>query len=115
MALKLFTTKEKSSTSVPHAFVKTALLSSLKGIIILSMTFVFASPVFAVDEHYVNGYTKQNGTYVEPHMQTNPNNTKNDNWSTQGNVNPYTGKAGTVNPDQNTYQTPAQHTKKSLY
>ncbi len=115
MTVKLFTTKEKSSSVAQHTFIKTALLSSLKAFGILAMTFIFASPVFATDEHYVNGHTKQNGTYVEPHMQTNPNNTKNDNWSTQGNVNPYTGKAGTVNPDQNTYQTPAQHTKKSLY
>ncbi len=49
-------------------------------------------------DQYVNGYTRRDGTYVEPHYQTNPNSTKLDNYSTQGNVNPYTGKAGAVDP-----------------
>lgn len=45
--------------------------------------------------HAVKGYTSKNGNYVAPHRQTNPNGTRSDNWSTKGNVNPYTGKAGT--------------------
>ncbi|WP_445145034.1 hypothetical protein [Dyella sp. Tek66A03] len=45
-----------------------------------------------------SGYTKQNGTYVAPHYQTAPNQTKTDNWSSRPNVNPYTGKAGTKDP-----------------
>ena len=49
-------------------------------------------------DQYVNGYYRQNGTYVEPHYQTSPNNTLLDNYSTKGNVNPYTGQAGTVDP-----------------
>lgn len=44
----------------------------------------------------VSGYYKQNGTYVQPHHRTAPNNTISDNYSTQGNVNPYTGQPGTV-------------------
>lgn len=51
-------------------------------------------------EHYVGGYTRSNGTYVAGHNQTNPNGTKYDNWSSKGNVNPYTGKAGTVDPSK---------------
>ena len=47
---------------------------------------------------HIRGYTKKNGTYVQPHIRTNPNNTKMDNYSTKGNINPYTGKYGTVNP-----------------
>ena len=31
--------------------------------------------------HTVSGYVTKNGTYVAPHYQTNPNGTKNDNWS----------------------------------
>ena len=46
-------------------------------------------------DHAVSGYTKHNGTYVKPSHATNPNGTKNDNYSTRGNTNPYTGKAGT--------------------
>ncbi|RDK04598.1 hypothetical protein [Paraburkholderia lacunae] len=51
-------------------------------------------------EHYVSGYTRSNGTYVSGHHQTNPNGTKYDNWSSKGNVNPYTGKKGTVDPSK---------------
>ena len=40
----------------------------------------------------VKGYYRQNGTYVAPYHRTSPNNTKNDNESTGGHVNPYTGK-----------------------
>lgn len=47
---------------------------------------------------YVKGYTKKDGTYVQPHFRTSPNSTKFDNWSTKGNVNPYTGKEGTKDP-----------------
>ena len=48
--------------------------------------------------HYVSGHTTKSGTYVAPHMATNPNGTKLDNYSTKGNVNPYTGKEGKVDP-----------------
>jgi len=44
---------------------------------------------------HVKGHTKKDGTYVAPHVRTSPNGTKNDNYSTKGNVNPYTGKEGT--------------------
>ena len=63
---------------------------------------VFAVVVFATDAFArtvnVRGYTKKNGTYVQPRHRTSPNKTKNDNWSTKGNVNPYTGKPGSKNP-----------------
>lgn len=47
---------------------------------------------------YVHGYTKKDGTYVAPHYRSSPNGTKLDNYSTKGNVNPYTGQPGTKNP-----------------
>lgn len=49
--------------------------------------------------HSVSGYTRSNGTYVAPSHATNPNSTRNDNYSTRGNTNPYTGQAGTKAPD----------------
>ena len=52
----------------------------------------------AAGSRSVRGYTTSRGTYVAPHRATNPNRTKLDNWSTKGNVNPYTGKAGTKSP-----------------
>jgi len=48
--------------------------------------------------HQTQGYTNRNGTYVQPHQQTNPNSTQRDNYGTKGNYNPYTGKTGTRQP-----------------
>lgn len=44
------------------------------------------------------GYFRSNGTYVQPHYQTAPDGNKFNNYSTQGNVNPYTGQQGYENP-----------------
>ena len=41
---------------------------------------------------------RRTGSYTQPHVRTSPNRTKIDNWSTKGNVNPYTGKKGSRNP-----------------
>lgn len=49
-------------------------------------------------QHSVQGHTNPNGAYVQPHMQTNPNDTPADNWTTRGNVNPYTGRPGYRSP-----------------
>lgn len=43
---------------------------------------------------YVRGHYRSNGTYVDPHYRTSPNNSSYDNWSSYGNTNPYTGKKG---------------------
>ena len=59
---------------------------------------VFAVAMSAHADKYTQGYYRNNGTYVQPYYSTNPNGTKLDNYSTQGNINPYTGQAGTVNP-----------------
>lgn len=47
---------------------------------------------------YVNGYYRSDGTYVQPYYRTRPNRTTLDNYSTKGNVNPYTGQPGTHDP-----------------
>jgi high-affinity K+ transport system ATPase subunit B len=44
---------------------------------------------------HVHGYVKKDGTVVKAYDRTAPNATKNDNWSTKGNVNPETGVPGT--------------------
>ena len=48
--------------------------------------------------HTVRPYITQQGTVVQPHIQTNPNRTQLDNFTTRGNVNPYTGQIGTRTP-----------------
>lgn len=47
---------------------------------------------------HVSGHTTKTGTYVPAHYRTAPDHSKFNNWSTKGNVNPYTGKAGTKSP-----------------
>jgi hypothetical protein len=54
----------------------------------------------------VNGYYRNDGTYVQPHYRTAPNSTNRDNFSTKPNYNPYTRKSGHIQPDNNgTYPT----------
>ena len=48
--------------------------------------------------HFVRSYTTHKGTTVQSHRRTNPDSSRSNNWSTRGNVNPYTGKAGTKSP-----------------
>lgn len=58
----------------------------------------------------VRGYTRSDGTYVAPHYRSSPNGSTYDNYSTRGNVNPYTGQAGTRDPSyrppQSSYSQP---------
>ena len=45
---------------------------------------------------YQSGYYKPStNTYVQPHMKTSTNSTNKDNYSTNGNSNPYTNSQGT--------------------
>jgi hypothetical protein len=62
--------------------------------VVLSLVAIGASA-----QVHVNGYTRANGTYVAPHQRTAPDATLQNNYSTKGNVNPYTGKEGTVSPE----------------
>jgi hypothetical protein len=55
------------------------------------------TPLYQPD-HEVSGFTRPNGTRVDPYHATDPNETKIDNYSTKGNINPYTGQAGTKDP-----------------
>jgi len=65
-------------------------------------TFVFLllalSVVSSFGQVYVSGCHKKNGTFVQPHYRSNPDGNSYNNWSTKGNMNPYTGKVGTKNP-----------------
>jgi len=63
----------------------------------------------------VGSYYRQNGTYVSPYIRTAPNQTRNDNWSTIGNINPYTGRAGTKEGDSATLTTYTYPSFGSLY
>ncbi len=55
----------------------------------------------------VDGYFKKDGTYVQPHYRSAPDGDPTNNYSTKGNVNPFTGKAGTVEPNPLQSRTPS--------
>jgi opacity protein-like surface antigen len=59
---------------------------------------IITSTAASAQSVYHQGYTAQSGTYVAPHYQSAPNGIRSDNWSSQGNINPYTGQIGTRNP-----------------
>lgn len=71
-------------------------------ILIYTLTILIAFPVpVMAQETYVPGYYRNDGTYVQPHYRSAPNNNPYDNWSSQGNVNPHTGQNGTQNRNPN--------------
>lgn len=49
----------------------------------------------ALADTFVNGHFRSDGTYVQPHYRSTPDGNFYNNWSTYGNVNPYTGQWGT--------------------
>lgn len=57
----------------------------------------WTAPAVAQDVN-VKGYHRSDGTYVQPHKRSRPDGNPFNNFSTRGNVNPYTGKPGTVDP-----------------
>ena len=73
----------------------------MKTLIALSLLIACAAQA----QVHVQGYTRSNGTYVQPYVRTAPDSTTLNNYSTTGNVNPYTGQSGTVQPTYN-YQAP---------
>jgi len=51
--------------------------------------------------HAVRPYVRRDGRFVAPHWRSNPNKEWRDNWSTNPNVNPYTGRQGSrVSPPE---------------
>ena len=70
-------------------------LSALFAVTLLFSS-VFALPHSASASVRVHGYTRRSThTYVAPHYRSNPDKTRRNNYSTKGNINPYTGKKGT--------------------
>ena len=59
---------------------------------LIALAMLAASIVGTLAQTHVNGYYRTDGTYEQPHWRSSPNNTIYDNWSTRGNVNPYTAK-----------------------
>ena len=66
-------------------------LAIIIGLFAASLTAANAQNVIHVDSYY-----KSNGTYVNSYYRTTPDYTISNNFSTYPNVNPYTGKTGTI-------------------
>ena len=89
--------------------------------LIIRFVMVILTPLMALSAAtYVDGYTKSNGTYVEGYYRSSPNNTVYDNYSTDGNVNPYTGEEGDrevydgYESGNSHYQDPSNSSEKPL-
>jgi hypothetical protein len=54
----------------------------------------------------VQGHIRRDGTFVAPHMRSNPDSSFGNNWSASPNVNPYTGQQGTRMTPPNPYGNP---------
>jgi len=66
-------------------------------ILILIIFSLFLSLAFA--DVWVSEYYRKDGTYVQGHWRSSPDGNPYNNWSFPGNVNPYTGKVATGNPE----------------
>jgi len=69
----------------------------MKKVILALLAAALVAPSLSA-QVYVRGYTRSDGTYVAPHYRSSPNSTTLDNYSTRGNLNPYTGQVGTRDP-----------------
>ena len=82
--------------------------------IIILVTLLTSSSVFA--DSFVSGYFKRNGIYVQPHFRSSPDISTFNNYSSWGNINPYTGKWGTSNPvTQEIYKTYRNFRTPTIY
>jgi hypothetical protein len=70
----------------------------MKTLLALTLFTLAALPSFAFGPRTVHSYNKKNGTHVESYRRTSANRSQRDNYSSKGNVNPYTGKPGTKTP-----------------
>ena len=82
----------------------------LLGVIVLGSSVALS---FAQDV-YVRGYYRRDGTYVRPHYRTRPDGNLWNNYSTRGNINPYTGKRGYVDPWGSSYGSRFNQRSRSL-
>jgi uncharacterized protein (DUF2147 family) len=72
----------------------------MKTMIFAAAALALVSTVASANE-IVNGYMRQNGTQVQPYWRSDRDGDASNNWSTRGNVNPYTGATGTHSQQPN--------------
>lgn len=62
------------------------------------ITILLSVSTIAASDTSVKGYIRNDGTYVAPHMRSTPDSSTFNNYSSQGNTNPYNGREGTLAP-----------------
>jgi hypothetical protein len=60
----------------------------------ISAFFLLLAHEASARDNYIKGYTRKDGSYVEPHYRSSPDSTVTNNHSYEDNYNPYTGNAG---------------------
>lgn len=61
----------------------------------LSIIFLLFFSLETLSHQKVKGYHRKNGKIVQAYQRTRKNKNKFDNFSAEGNINPFTGKKGT--------------------
>lgn len=85
----------------------------MRAFLAVALVLVSFQPLSA--DVYVQGYFRSNGTYVAPHYRSDPDGDFGNNWTTYGNVNPYTGKVGTrVSPSYSSPYTPSYYPQTTV-
>ncbi|MBX9724089.1 MAG: hypothetical protein K2X81_21965 [Candidatus Obscuribacterales bacterium] len=90
-----------SAPSMPRLSIPSAQMAPMPGPVFGSGPLFGSSGAGTVPvsgSHWVSPYIANSGQMVNGHFSTNPNGTMLDNFSSKGNVNPFTGKQGTVDP-----------------
>jgi hypothetical protein len=67
---------------------------------------LFSSLSLAAGSTSVKGHFRKDGTYVQAHKRTNPDQLRRNNYGSEGNANPYTGKQG---KQRNEFSNPPQY------
>lgn len=70
----------------------------MRALLLAGCVALVASAATAKESHRVSGYTKKDGTYVAPTRRTNPDGRLSNNYGSKPNVNPSSGRVGTVDP-----------------
>jgi hypothetical protein len=65
-----------------------------KTLLFTVVVIALSTPLQPRADEYVHGYTRSNGTIVQGYIRSSPDGTVTDNYSYDGNTNPYTGKVG---------------------
>ncbi len=67
--------------------------------VVIAVALLLVGVSMARADQYVNGYTRSDGTYVQPYWRSEPDGNPHNNYSFPGNLNPYTGTIAPGNPD----------------